>query len=153
MIRQVDRDLAAGDHEAARAALERPLLWQAGELQSAARLAEIYLLKPEPDLFRKRQALAFFRHVYDPGNESPDLALPGLAWEASRLEEVAERARVWLASRPGDFRSRCRRSTPWFDETHELASHVGVEAAVRQVVDHLSYRPAAGPVRRVEPGV
>lgn len=97
MIRQVDRDLAAGDHEAARAALERPLLWQAGELQSAARLAEIYLLKPETDLFRKRQALAFFRHVYDPGNESPDLALPGLAWEASRLEEVAERARVWLA--------------------------------------------------------
>jgi hypothetical protein len=97
MIRQFDRDLAAGDHEAARAALERPLLWQAGELQSAARLAEIYLLKPETDLFRKRQALAFFRHVYDPGNESPDLALSGLAWEASRLEEVAERARVWLA--------------------------------------------------------
>ncbi len=97
MIRQADRALEAGDDEAARAALERPLLWQACELQSAARLAEIYLRNPEADRFRKRQALAFFRNVYDPGNGSTYLSLSGLGWETSRLDEVAERARVWLA--------------------------------------------------------
>lgn len=96
MIRQADRALEAGDDEAARAALERPLFWQAGELQSAARLAEIYLRMPEADRFRKRQALAFFESLYVPGSDAPDLALPGLGWEASRLDEVAERARVWL---------------------------------------------------------
>ncbi len=38
-----DHALAAGDHEAAIEALERPLVWQQGEVQTAARLAAAYL--------------------------------------------------------------------------------------------------------------
>lgn len=70
MIR--DRALEVGDDEAARAALERPLLWEASELQSAACLAEIYLRTREAVRFRKRQALAFFESLYDSGSDASD---------------------------------------------------------------------------------
>jgi tetratricopeptide (TPR) repeat protein len=102
-IQTADRALAAGDLEAARKALVRRAIWKACELQSAARLAELYLRTPDEGLaaaerFRKRLALAFFCHLRK-GKElfvRQDLDLPGLAWERARIEELAGRAQSWL---------------------------------------------------------
>ncbi len=104
-IRVIDRALASGDLAVAVAAVERPAIWRASEVQSAARLAELYLRlpaaagSPAPALprFRKRLALAFFCDVLEYRRvRRRELDFPGLGWEESRLEEIAGRARDWL---------------------------------------------------------
>ncbi len=101
-IRTADRALAAGDAGAARAALERPVLWRAVEVQSAARLAVAHLRTGESavtagDRFNRRLGLAFFLDAV--GRESGDrreILLAGLSWDSERLEELEDRARAWL---------------------------------------------------------
>ncbi len=99
-IRLADSALAAGEAEAAAAALERPVVWREVEVQSAARLAAAWLeiLTPAPgDRFRKRVALAFFRHALaQEGADRHEILLPGLAWSQDRLTELDDAARRWL---------------------------------------------------------
>ncbi len=98
--RVADRALASGDAAAARAALERPVVWEEVEKQSAARLAAAYLettAATAEERFCKRHALAFFRQVLS--LESPfkkPIFFPGPKWERARLTELDERARAWL---------------------------------------------------------
>ncbi len=102
-IRTADAALTAGDLESARQALVRRAVWQASEVQSAARLAELYLRTPDEGLataerFRKRLVLAFYCDLQEKGDflARRNLDLPGLAWEKTRLEEIAGRAQAWL---------------------------------------------------------
>ncbi|MCP4655416.1 MAG: hypothetical protein GY856_08355, partial [bacterium] len=108
-IRTADRALSADDPEAALAALDRPPLWRALEVQSAARLAEAWLRVPvaagspgvAAERFRKRLGLALFCHLYENGPPVyRGLDLPGLGWESSRLAEIARRAHAWLSDDP-----------------------------------------------------
>ncbi len=102
-ILTADRALVAGDAAAARAALERPVVWREVEVQSAARLAAAHLetrAVTPAERFAKRVGLAFFR---DAMNRQPgirrELFLPGLTWEAARLVELDARAAAWLDDR------------------------------------------------------
>jgi len=98
-MRVADRALAAGELEAARAALDRSAIYRAKELFSTARLADVYLrIRVAPsDRFRKRQALALYCYVYSGEEIGPrKLDVLGLGWEKSRLKEIAERAHAWL---------------------------------------------------------
>ncbi len=90
----------------ARAALERPSTFGPVELQSAARLAEVYLRKPIDDRspaaerFSKRLACALFLELQGPQEMlRVELDLPGLAWPRDRLDELAQRARAWILDR------------------------------------------------------
>ncbi len=113
-VRIADRGLERGDLEAAREALERPQIRRANELQSAARLTEIYLRTPIDDRsadavarrFRKRLACARFLHLQNAETMlRVGLDLAGVAWEKSRLEDLERRARAWLSEPPGDSSS------------------------------------------------
>ncbi len=100
-IRIADRALAAGDLEAARAAVRRPAVWRGEELQSLARMTRIFLDTPTPsprERFFKRHALALFRVLHRDGRMSRrwQILLPGLTWEEDRLDDLAERAGAWL---------------------------------------------------------
>jgi hypothetical protein len=99
-IRTADAALSAGDVEAARQAIDRPIVWQTEELQSVARLAGVYLdtvAESPRQRFRKRLALACFLYVWNPERyERYELPLPELRWDASRLEDLAERSSRWL---------------------------------------------------------
>ncbi len=100
-VRTTDATLQAGDLEAARQVIDRPVVWQEEELQSAARLASVYLDTPAAkpgERFRKRLALAFFRHVWrqDETLLRHELPLPDVRWDAPRLEDLARRSSRWL---------------------------------------------------------
>ncbi len=99
-IRFADLALAAGDPASALAALDRRVVWDEEELQSAARLAVAYLETPASEggeRFRKQLALAFFQHVYQAREGAvTEILLPELNWDASRLAEIEGRARAWL---------------------------------------------------------
>ncbi len=104
-IRIADRCLERGDLEAARGVLERPAIRHAAEVQSAARLAEAHLRTPiderstnaGAERFNKRLACAFFLELQSArAILRKELDLPGLAWDKSRLDDVARRARAWL---------------------------------------------------------
>lgn len=98
-VRIGEQALREGDLETARAALDQPVVWEASEVQSAARLAELYLRDQAASDFRRRHALAFYLHAYSPGQfDYQNLPLLELAWQKSQLEELAERARAWLGS-------------------------------------------------------
>ena len=104
-IRAADRFRAAGDDEAALAALDRPVFWQTGELQMAARRAEIFLAKPDgnvTDLFQKRFVLARFRELHRNRLRRVEVELPGVTWDSERIDRVDEQARVWLETVDGD---------------------------------------------------
>ncbi|MCP3962846.1 MAG: hypothetical protein GY719_33830 [bacterium] len=100
VILVADRALAEGDAAAALAALDRPPVWHAAEVQSAARLAAAYLQTTTSNAgerFRKRLALAFYRHLYR-GRERAfrEMLFPGVTWDDARLAEVDESAGAWL---------------------------------------------------------
>ena len=104
-IRTADRFRAAGDDEAALAALDRPVFWQTGELQMAARRAEIFLEKPDgnvTDLFQKSFVLARFRELHLNWLRRVEIELPGVTWDSERIDRIEEQARVWLETADGD---------------------------------------------------
>jgi hypothetical protein len=95
-LRAADACLQAGDPAGARRASDRPVVWQAAEVQSLARLAAAYLADPGADHaggFRRAMALAAFLAAYE---KEEEMLLPGLAWDAERLAALAEQVRAWL---------------------------------------------------------
>jgi superfamily II DNA or RNA helicase len=101
-VRDADACLRAGDDPSARAAIDRPIVWAGGEVQSLARLAEVELRHDPRDgrgRFRKALALARFLSAQgSTGSLRKDLPLPGAVWPAERLADLAERAEAWLVS-------------------------------------------------------
>ncbi len=96
-IRIGDQALQENDLEAARAALDQPVVWEAAEAQSAARLAELYLRDQAASTFHRRHALALYLQVYPPATIGyKNLSMLEPAWQQPRLKELAERARAWL---------------------------------------------------------
>jgi len=93
--RSADTHLAAGDPEAARRALEAPVVHAVLERQSAARLADAHLaldaIAPL-DILRKAIALARITSASWERAENID----GLGWPPERIADVVQRARAWL---------------------------------------------------------
>lgn len=102
-----DARLAQGDAAGARAAVDTRVVWEAREVQSLARLAEAHLAE-EPaapyDRFRKALALAAFRALNRDFRRLMRREVPFVRarWNRARLNDVAERARAWLAASFGD---------------------------------------------------
>jgi hypothetical protein len=99
-ISEADACLVRDDLPGARAAIDRRCVWQTGEIQSLARLAEVELrTEPDRDAGRFRKALALARFL-DAHRASADvlkeLPLPNTLWAASRLADLETRARAWL---------------------------------------------------------
>ena len=99
-IYEADACLLRDDLPGARAALGGRIVWEGGEVQSLARLAEVEL-RAEPGsavgIFRKALALARFLDVYRTTGLRMDLPLPGTSWPAPRLADIEARAQGWLA--------------------------------------------------------
>ena len=98
-IDEADACLLRDDLPGARAALGRRIVWEGGEVQSLARLAEVEL-RAEPGsevgIFRKALALARFLDVHRTTGLRQDLPLPGTSWPAPRLANIEARAQGWL---------------------------------------------------------
>lgn len=93
--RRADTCFAEQDVEAARRALDVPIVHATKELQSAARLTETYLEAPDDtpkERFRKAAVLARLVETERKYWEN----LPGLGWDADRIAGVEERSRRWL---------------------------------------------------------
>jgi hypothetical protein len=107
-IRTADRLRDSGDGEAALAALDRPIFWQTGEVQIAARRAEILLKKSDgsaADPFQKRFTLASFRELYRGRWNRKMLHLPGVTWDRDRIDRIDQQAQDWLETADGTPRS------------------------------------------------
>jgi hypothetical protein len=104
VIRTADHRLAAGDPEGAIAALERPEVWAAHELQSLARLAEAHLRAPPAAgraRVRRLEALGVLADELDEhGALFRQEALCEGAWTQEQLDDVRARALSWLAAPP-----------------------------------------------------
>ena len=98
-ICEADAYLLRNDLSGARAAIDRPIVWQGGEVQSLARLAEVEL-REEPERaarrFRKALALARFISAHRATVLRKDLPLPGTSWLEPRITELEVRAGAWL---------------------------------------------------------
>lgn len=96
--------------EPARAAIDRPIVWNSREVQSLARLAEMELsVEPEDDAgkFRKALALARFLDAHRAvAVARRELILPGASWSSERLADVEVRAQGWLDRLGGREESR-----------------------------------------------
>ncbi len=99
-LRTADRQIAAGELEAARDMLEEPFMWATSDLQMTARLATVYLELPASDTaerFYRRLGLARFLAFLDIDPiVRGELFYPGLTWDAERLRELAGRVREAL---------------------------------------------------------
>ncbi|TKD09262.1 hypothetical protein [Polyangium fumosum] len=97
-----DEALARGDAGAALRILDVPLLWEANELQSMARLAKALLHEQDEgapvDRFRKALALLSFCELFDARNtmNRREMPLPRATWDAERLSMLAVKARMWV---------------------------------------------------------
>ncbi|HVK64009.1 MAG TPA: hypothetical protein VM694_06030 [Polyangium sp.] len=102
VITAADEALARGDVDAARRTLDDPLVWEANEVQSMARLAEAYLRADEGttsvDRFRKAFALLSFCELFDARSTVTrrEMPLPRATWDAERLSALAAKARAWV---------------------------------------------------------
>jgi hypothetical protein len=100
--RHADACFARGDPSAALAALSRDPFATSGEVQTLARLAEAWLLSPEPGDLRGRihKATALGRFLEAHGVKDVigrrEVPLPGALWNAARLDDVSARAVAWL---------------------------------------------------------
>jgi hypothetical protein len=100
LIASADTAFGRGDAAAARRALDCPLVWEAAEVQSSARLAEAYLREEEAggtcDRFRMGLALLSYceqfamRSTY----RYREMPVPRAAWSAERLASLAAKARA-----------------------------------------------------------
>lgn len=98
-IEAADRCLSRGDALAAVKALERWAVFEADELQSAARLAEAHLqysgAEPE-ERFRRAIALTYFLGLRASEARRWNVPLGNAAWDDARVDDVARRASEWL---------------------------------------------------------
>ncbi|MDC0743706.1 hypothetical protein [Polyangium mundeleinium] len=97
-----DEALARGDAAAAQRILDVPLLWEANEIQSMARLSEACLRAEEGQTpmvrFRKALALLSFCELFDARGtlNRREMPLPRATWDAERLSALAAKARAWV---------------------------------------------------------
>jgi hypothetical protein len=102
IIKAADEALARGDEATARRILDCPLIWEANELQSMARLAYAYVWEEEEgaacDRFRKALALLTMCERLDAKNtiNQREMPLPRATWSAEQMSAVAENARAWV---------------------------------------------------------
>ncbi|MDI1475584.1 hypothetical protein [Polyangium sp. y55x31] len=102
IVAAADEALARGDATEARQIVDCPLVWEANELQSMARLSEAYLHEAEGsapvDRFRMSLALLSFCELFDARSSVTrrEMPLPRATWDADRLSALALRARVWV---------------------------------------------------------
>ena len=98
-ICEADVCLLRDDLPGARAAIDRRIVWQSGEVQSLARLADVEL-RTESDgdvrRFRKAQALARFLDAHRAIELRKELPVPGVTWGAPRIADVEARSQAWL---------------------------------------------------------
>jgi hypothetical protein len=99
-IRQADACVAALDVSGARRALDTPLVSNALELQSLARLADILLAHESALRAERVHAISALGTLVDRVDTSRaslrlEVPVPG-AWSAERITEVTARARAWL---------------------------------------------------------
>ena len=102
-VHVADQALARGDVEGALAAIDRPVVWRASELQSSARLAEAHLRSVRASSwFHAALALARFLslHAGDSFSRWRELPFPEATWEPSRLDELSRRCSAWLERAP-----------------------------------------------------
>ena len=99
-IGEADACLLRDDLPGARVAIDRRIVWQSGEVQSLARLAEVEL-RTDPDRaigrFRKALALVRFLDAHRMfAALRKDLPLQGTSWPAPRIADLERRAHAWL---------------------------------------------------------
>lgn len=104
-VRTADACLGAGDAAGAIRALDTLLVHDLREVQSLARLAEAYLAPQSDgpsDPFDKALALATFcgAHAETGPFVRTELPLSQPPWDKARLDELAARAKAWLAEPP-----------------------------------------------------
>jgi len=99
----VDNRMKNGQVEQARQTIDQGFIWRAREVQSSARLADVYLRIHDDDpamIFFKTNALAFFCEIEQERHErygvAFELPLPRGSWANDRLEEIAEQSVRWL---------------------------------------------------------
>ncbi len=98
-IHEADACLLRDDMPGARAAIDRRIVWQSGEVQSLARLAEVELRSESNgpvSRFRKAQALARFLDAQRVMGLRSELPVPGAIWGVPRLADLEARAQAWL---------------------------------------------------------
>jgi hypothetical protein len=100
--RAADRCLARDDAAGALAALSGERYWTYGDVQLLARMAEAQLrLAPRRGHARFQKVMTLARFVEEHDEKDPEqrreMPIPGATWDRARLDEVAERARAWLA--------------------------------------------------------
>jgi hypothetical protein len=97
-----DACLSRGDAAGVRVALDQPLVWEAREVQSLARLAEAHLCD-EPEgargRFRKALALAAFQGAHTERRTfcRHEMPFPHGRWDTARLDALSDRAGAWLS--------------------------------------------------------
>lgn len=98
--RKFDAYFGRGDVVGAREAIDVVHIWDAGEVQSLARLAEAYLqFEPRDDAERFRKALALARFVGEhrvPDDLRHELIVDKAKWPKSKVDEIDARASKWL---------------------------------------------------------
>lgn len=98
--RKFDAYCVRGDVVGAREAIDVFHIWDAGEVQSLARLAEAYLqFEPRDDAERFRKALALARFVGEhrvPDDLRNELIVDNAKWPKSKLDEIETQASKWL---------------------------------------------------------
>lgn len=102
-IHAADASLAAGDPEAALAALDPCRFETFDEVQVLARRVEAWLmLSPPPGHRRFAKIMTVARlldaHARGPDEEREELPVPGAKWDRDRLDDVARRAGAWLSA-------------------------------------------------------
>lgn len=98
-----DEALARDDVTAARQAIDMPIVWDANEVQSFARLVKTFLDEGEGgansiDPFHQALALATFCDLAEGRNTMVrrEVPLPRATWDNEKLGNIAQRAREWL---------------------------------------------------------
>lgn len=101
-VKEADEALERGDARAARQALDIPLIWEAYDLQSFARLTQAYLDEGETgsttDTFRKALALLSFCELFDVRTtmHRREVPLPRATWSDEKLKALYMRASRWI---------------------------------------------------------
>ncbi|HRI67819.1 MAG TPA: hypothetical protein PK156_26460 [Polyangium sp.] len=100
-----DEAFARSDVRAARQAIDTPIIWDANEVQSFARLAKAFLDESEVgaesiDPFHQALAMATYCDLARARNTMTrrEVRLPRATWDDEKLNDIAQRARQWLDS-------------------------------------------------------
>lgn len=96
--RAADACLLRDDAQGAVDLLEAIQVWECGEVQSLARLAEAYLRLPDDGPYRKALALATYANAHGEAVSfrRRELPLPDARRDKAQLDSLAEQARAWL---------------------------------------------------------